>query len=406
MYRDPRYDNSVTANCRRRFCGCFEQKQAGRFRRGQRYQHRKAAVFFLLLFGVFLWYHTGTETRVTALRGGGLGGSILVVGGFGYVGTAIAEGAMDQDYKVFAMDSSSAYSATLPRTPLVTRIDSDDVSGEQNAASFADAMRMAPNGVDHLIYAAGVQDNGAQHSIWDTTDGVRSAVEWCIEHSVSEFILLSSMEVCHLSPEEPNADGSAQVEACTAPAESLLRHKKAAGLTQAARKALEMELVVETLCDASDQLKCAVLRLSDPYGPGIEDGPVASVIAKVVAGEPVDVPEMDVPRDYIHTIDVAHAVMRTARMRLSKETVMRVGICSGVTVSVEMWARVAIDTSISSTATIRLPSQRDNGPGFTCDVHRAWRKMSFQAAVGIDEGIMTLLPGDDEPQGFLESRGV
>lgn len=406
MYRDPRYDNSITASCRRRFCGYFDQKRPGRFRRAQRYHHKKAAMFFLFLFGAFLWYHTGTETHVTALRGGGLGGSILVVGGFGYVGTAIAEGAMDRDYKVFVMDSSAAYSSPPSRTPLVTRIDSDVVSGEQNGASFANAMRMAPNGVNHLVYAAGVQDNGDKHSIWDTIDGLRSAVEWCIENKVSEFILLSSMEVCHLSAEELNVDGSAKVEACTAPAESLLRHKKAAALSKAARKALEMELVFEKLCEASDQLKCAVLRLSDPYGPGIEDGPVASVVAKVVAGEPIDVPEIDVPRDYIHTTDVAHAVMKAARMRLSKETVMRMGICSGVTVSVETWARLAIDTSITTTAAIRLPSQRDNGPGFTCDVHLAWRKMSFQAAIGLDEGIMTLLPADNEPQGFLESGGV
>lgn len=383
----------------------MEQQPAGRFRRTPRYRHKKAALFFLIVFGVFLWYHTGTETHITALRGGGLGGTILVVGGFGYVGAGIIEGALDQDYKVFVIDSSSAYRSPQSRNRLVTYIDSDDVSHAENGAPFADAMEMIPNGVSHVIYAARVQDHGKERAIWDSAEGVRSVIEWCVENRVPDFILLSSMEVCHLSAEKPNADGSAKVEACTAPAESLLGHNKAAGLTKAARKALAAEMVLETLCRASDQLKCAVLRLSDPYGPGIDDGPVASVMAKVVAGLPIDVPELDVPRDYIHTEDVARALMKTIWHGLSKDTVLHISICSGVTVSVETWARVAIETSTTSVAAIRLPTQRDNGPGVTCDVRDALRKISFQAIVGLDEGIMTLLPADDEPQGFLAPGG-
>ena len=383
----------------------MEKQPPGRFRRIPRYRHKKAVLFFLLVFGVFLWYHTGTETHITALRGGGLGGTILVVGGFGFVGAGIIEGALDQDYKVFVMDSSSAYRTPQPRHRLVTYIDSDDVSRAEDEATLADAMGMVPNGVGHVIYAAGVQDNGKERAMWDSTEGVRSVIEWCVENRVSDFILLSSMEVCHLSDEKPNADGSAKVEACTAPAESLLKHNKAADLTKAARKALAAEMVLETLCSASDQLRCAVLRLSDPYGPGVDDGPVASVMAKVVAGLPIDVPELDVPRDYIHTEDVARALIQTIRHGLSKETVLHISICSGVTVSVETWARMAIETSTTSVAVVRLPTQRDNGPGVTCDVRHALRKISFQAAVGLEEGIMTLLPADDEPQGFAAPGG-
>jgi nucleoside-diphosphate-sugar epimerase len=398
MYKDPRYDNSPLANIRRRFCGCLEPKPAGRFRRGPRYHHKKAALVLLAAFVAFLWYHTGEERHVTGLRGGGLGGTILIVGGFGFVGAAIAERALDQEYKVFVMDSSAAYDTSQPRNPLVAYIDSDDVPHHGHGGPFADAMEMIPNGVQHVIYAAGVQDSGEQHSIWDSTDGVRNVIEWCGERQVPDFLLMSSMEVCHLSAEELNADGSAKVEACTAPAESLLLHKKAGSLSKAARKALETEMVVESLCDKSDQLKCAVLRLSEPYGPGIEDGPIASIVAKVLADEPIDVPEVDVPRDYIHTDDVGHALMKTIRMGMSNR-VLRLGICSGMTTSIETWARTAVETAVTTRTAIRLPSERENGPGMTCDVHRAWRKISFEAGVGLEEGIMTMLPASEEPDG-------
>lgn len=400
MYKDRRYDNSATANCRRCFCGCLEQEPAGRFRRGPRYRHKKAAVFVLAAVAIFLWYHTGTDTHATTLRGGGLGGGILIVGGFGYIGAAIAEIAMDQDYKVFVVDSSAAYGSAQLRDSLITYIDSDQVSQNSRGEPLADAMRRIPNGVDHVVYAAGIEDNGEKHSIWDSSDGVRSVIEWSRENSVQSFILLSSMEVCHLSAEEPDTRQSPKVEGCTAPAEDLLKHKRAAVLTKPARKALETEMIVDNFCGESIRLRCAVLRLSVPYGPGIRDGPIASVMDKVKAGQVVDVPEMDVPRDYIHSSDIALALTKTISRGLSKQSVLRMGICSGVTTSVETWARTAIETSKSSEATLRLPSQRDNGPGITCDVHRAWRAISFHAEVGVDEGIMTLLPQDDEPQGF------
>jgi nucleoside-diphosphate-sugar epimerase len=144
-------------------------------------------------------------------------------------------------------------------------------------------------------------------------------------------------------------------------------------------------------------IKCAVLRLSEPYGPGIEDGPVAAVIAKVVADEPIDVPEVDVPKDYIHTNDIASALIKTIRLGLSDE-VLRLGICSGETTSVETWAHTAIESSGFTKSVVRLPSERDNGPGMTCDVQRAWRKMAFQAGVGIPEGMASLLPSQ-EPDG-------
>ena len=151
------------------------------------------------------------------------------------------------------------------------------------AGPYADAMELVPNGVDHVIYAAGVQDNGERHSIWDSAEGVRHVLEWCGDRRVSDFVLLSSMDVCRLSTAQSE---ELQVEACVSPAEVLLKHKRVSTLTAPARKALESELVMEDLCAKEDdvdeamwEVKCGVLRLSEPYGDGIEDGPLAELLA-------------------------------------------------------------------------------------------------------------------------------
>lgn len=391
---------SALESARQRYCGCCDQKPR-RNRFGNKYRHPKSAILLIAAAVAFLLYNTGQDGQVTALRGGGLGGTILVVGGFGFVGAAIIDRALDEDYKVFVMDSSVAYAAPQPRNKLVRYIDSDHVPHGRNGQNgqFADALAMIPNGVETVIYAAGVQDSGERHSIWDSGDGVRYVLEWCTERSVANFVMMSSLGVCELSEAEPVPDGAPKVEACTSSAEILLEaaHTNVGGsLTPAAQKALEAEMVADSICDMAD-IKCAVLRLSEPYGPGIDDGPVAAVVAKVVADEPIDVPEVDIPKDYIHTNDVASALIKTIRMGLS-DTVLRLGICSGETTSVETWAHTAIETSGFTKSVVRLPSERENGVGMTCDVQRAWRKMAFQAGIGIPEGVASLL-SSLEPDG-------
>ena len=302
MYRDPRYDNSALGKLRRLLCSCLDPNTRIHVRR-RRFSHQKRALLLMAAIGALLLWNSGNEPEPpTMLRGGGLAGSILVVGGFGFVGAALIEQALDLDYKVFVMDSSAAYRTAQPRSPLIKYIDSDTVPHDARAGPYADAMELVPNGVDHVIYAAGVQDNGERHSIWDSAEGVRHVLEWCGDRRVSDFVLLSSMDVCKLSTKQSE---ELQVEACVSPAEVLLKHKRVSTLTAPARKALEAELVMEDLCanDSDDvdeamwDVKCGVLRLSEPYGDGIEDGPLAELLAKVEADEPIEVPEEDVPRD-------------------------------------------------------------------------------------------------------------
>ena len=426
MYKDPRYDNSALGKLRRLLCSCLDPNTRIHIRR-RRFSHQKRALLLMAAIGALLLWNSGNEPEPpTMLRGGGLAGSILVVGGFGFVGAALVEQALDLDYKVFVMDSSAAYRTAQPRSPLIKYIDSDTVPHDGRAGPYADAMELVPNGVDHVVYAAGVQDNGERHSIWDSAEGVRHVLEWCGDRRVSDFVLLSSMDVCRLSTAQSE---ELQVEACVSPAEVLLKHKRVSTLTAPARKALESELVMEDLCAKEDdvdeamwEVKCGVLRLSEPYGDGIEDGPLAELLAKVEADEPIEVPEEDVPRDCertdqslpsfsfqppdslslvlcgadIHVDDVATALLKTLRGGLS-EKVLRLSICSGETTTIESFAQATIEASRESRSVMHLPTQRDNGAGTTCDVRYALRAIGFQAGIGVPEGVLSLLPPEPQP---------
>ena len=84
-------------------------------------------------------------------------------------------------------------------------------------------------------------------------------------------------------------------------------------------------------------LDCAILRVANPYGPyqnlSRPQGFVGSVMAKAMAGEPVEIwGDGDVVRDFIFVRDVAEAIVTAARYE-GNRTVFNVGSGLGRTLN-------------------------------------------------------------------------
>ncbi|SEV82588.1 NAD-dependent epimerase/dehydratase family protein [Natrinema salifodinae] len=315
--------------------------------------------------------------------------TILVTGGAGFIGSHLVEALIPQN-EVRVLDNfSTGDRANLP----------DDVTVIEGDVRDPMALQEAARGVDVIFHHAAVVS--VSRSVDEPRQSNRTNLDaslLVLEQARQEDarVVLASSAAVYGHPDELPVPETAS----TAPTSPYGVQKLA--LDQYAR-------LYEDLYD----LPTVALRYFNVYGPR-QQGPYSGVISTFLeqawAGKPITVEgDGEQSRDFVHVSDVVRANLRAATTDAVGEAY---NIGTGQRATVLELAETIRDVTDSSSPIVH----RDARPGDIrhsgADTSKADRKLGFEARVGLESGLRSLVsesdarpaPTGEDPSPTLESN--
>ena len=300
---------------------------------------------------------------------------VLVTGGAGFIGSALARRLLGDGHHVVVIDDlSTGLRGNVPEGAQFVFGDLADPA----------ALNLIPDGTYDAIVHLAAQSSGAisqKYPYADLQANVGSTIllsRWCLERSVPQLLFASSMTVY--------GDGHAQPTSEDTPCRPISYYA-------VSKFASENYLRLA----ANEGLGVSCFRLFNVYGRGqnidnLHQGMVSIYLAYLLDRVPVPVTgSLDRYRDFVHVDDVVDVMVRALGKRLKPFNVYNVGTGRKTTVR-ELLAKLV--------STMKLPpdhpiEERAGSPGdvfgSVADISRAGKELGWRPKVVLDDGLADMV---------------
>lgn len=242
---------------------------------------------------------------------------VLVTGGAGFIGSALAHRLIDEGYQVSVVDNlSTGKQANVPKEAEFIQYD----------VAKSDCLEHLPSGKFDAVCHLAAQSSGPvsiEMPYYDLQANAASTLllsRWCIKNNISRFLYASSMTVYgnkHSSPvsEDAICEPIAYYGVSKLASEHLLRLASLEGL------------------------QTTSFRMFSVYGPGqnlgnLKQGMASIFMAYLLRGEEVPVTgSLERFRDFIYIDDVVDAWVRALNMKQTPAPIYNLGTGKATTVS-------------------------------------------------------------------------
>lgn len=302
---------------------------------------------------------------------------VLVTGGAGFIGSAVARALLQQGDRVVVLDNFNRYydpklKEDRVRTLLAGHevgVVRGDITDSAAVAALFDANRF--DAVCHLAAQAGVRASlqAPQYSALVNVVGTANLLEAAHRAGVSRFVFASSSSVYGGNPKVPFAEA----DAVDHPVSVYAATKRA----------------VELLAECYHRLygmRTVGLRYFTVYGPwGRPDMAYFAFTRAILAGQPIDVYNHGkMERDFTYIDDIVAGTVAALRRNLAGE-IINLGHHQPVTLDAFIGA---IETATGKTAQRRLlPMQPGDVPRTYADISQAKALLGWEPTTSLGEGI-------------------
>jgi UDP-glucose 4-epimerase len=150
---------------------------------------------------------------------------------------------------------------------------------------------------------------------------------------------------------------------------------------------LQAEMLVATLCEQFD-MRAAVMRIGNPYGPGQSPfglhGVIATFLYKMLADEPIKIfGSLEAAKDYVFVEDVSAAVWASIERKANGVF----NIASGAPTSLQTLVKNVSEVCMVKPAMEYVDLATTEVPMFTLDIGKAKRDLQWSPAIEMDSGI-------------------
>lgn len=296
---------------------------------------------------------------------------ILLTGGAGFIGSALARSLLADGHDVVIVDDLST--GKRSNVPAAAEFLEADLSQPET-------LRLLPNGPYGAVFHLAAQSSGAigqkdpYRDMQTNTGATMLLSRWCLDHGVPKFMYASSMTVYGQGNREPVAE--------TARCHPI-------GYYGASKLASEHYLRIAS----AEGLATSCLRLYNVYGPGqnlgnLYQGMASIYMAYMLEGVPVPVTgSFDRYRDFVYVDDVVTAFRRCLANPSSGHRVYNIGTGRKTTVGELLEAlKVALGLPPGYPAN-ELPGSSSDVFGSVADATLAARELDWQPAVALRDGL-------------------
>ncbi|MCY4547980.1 MAG: NAD-dependent epimerase/dehydratase family protein [Defluviicoccus sp.] len=294
--------------------------------------------------------------------------NILVTGGAGFIGAALAERLVAAGHRVTAIDDCSTGRAERLGSGVALHL-ADIAAGDLDAA-FRSA---APDAVVHLAAMASIAESmrAPERCAAVNVCGTVRVLRQCAKHGVRRFVFGSTGGALY-GDSAPFPTPESQPAAAVSPY----------GASKAAA-----ELFVAAMC-APAGIRHTVLRLGNVYGPGVDgtggSGVVAAFARAALDGKPPAICGDGMQtRDYVHLDDILDAHLRV--IDSGRDGVFNLGTGTQRTV-LEVFETVAGAAGYRGVPT-HGPARPGEARRSCLDSERAARLLGWTACVPFTEGV-------------------
>jgi UDP-glucose 4-epimerase len=293
----------------------------------------------------------------------------LVVGGNGFIGSHLVDRLLMDGWDVTVLDSCERRYDTMPPAVRFVRgeLDREDV------------VREALTGVEvvfHLAWAT-IHEVSGQDPVKDAVANLVPTIrllDACRRAGIRRFVFASSGGTIYGPARQLPIPETHSQDPITP-----------YGITKlAAEKYVQM-------FGRLQELDCAILRPSTPYGPRQNplgrQGIIAVTLYRIARGQPITIwGEDTITRDYFYISDLVEALVLCARQELKEHCVFNVG--GGEEVSLRQLIDMA-EGVVGRKATVTFEAARDfDVPRLALDTSLAKRELGWSPKVPLPEGML------------------
>lgn len=150
---------------------------------------------------------------------------------------------------------------------------------------------------------------------------------------------------------------------------------------------LQAEMLVTTLCEQFD-MRAAVMRIGNPYGPGQSPfglhGVVAAFLYKMLAAEPIKIfGSLEAAKDYVFVEDVSAAIWAS----IERQANGVFNIASGAPTSLQILVNNVSEACMVEPTMEYVELATTEVPTFTLDIAKAKRDLQWSPAIQMGPGI-------------------
>jgi UDP-glucuronate 4-epimerase len=304
--------------------------------------------------------------------------NFLVTGGAGFIGSHLCERLLLEGHAVWALDDLNDFYSVRIKQRNVAEIQAlgrpfTFVQGDITQPPCLEELfgRVKFSQVIHLAARAGVRPSLEQPALYQrvNVEGTVNVLEAARRHGVRKIIMASSSSVYGVNAKVPFAETDPIFSAISPYAASKLACE---ALGHVYHHVYGMEVVM--------------LRFFTVYGPRQRPDLAIHKFARLIeAGKPIPVfGDGSAARDYTYVSDTLDGIMACTRRELGFE-IINLGESQTVTLSRLI---ALLETALGKKAIIdRQPPQPGDVPVTCADIGKARRRLGYNPAVKIEEGI-------------------
>ena len=304
--------------------------------------------------------------------------NFLVTGGAGFIGSHLCERLLQEGHAVWALDDLNDFYSVRIKQRNVTEIQAlgrpfTFVQGDITRPPCLEELlgRVKFSQVIHLAARAGVRPSLEQPALYQrvNVEGTVNVLEAARRHGVKKIIMASSSSVYGVNAKVPFAETDPIFSAISPYAASKLACE---ALGHVYHHVYGLEVVM--------------LRFFTVYGPRQRPDLAIHKFARLIeAGKPIPVfGDGSAARDYTYVSDTLDGIMASTRKELGFE-ILNLGESQTVTLSHLI---ALLETALGKKAIIdRQPPQPGDVPVTCADIGKARRRLGYNPAVKIEEGI-------------------
>lgn len=301
---------------------------------------------------------------------GGLDGKNLVLGGHGFLGHHIVKGLLEKGHSVRVLDRTSG-----PAYPAFERKERAEVLiGDFLDADFLETALKGVKPIYHFISTT-TPSSSIGNPIYDVESnliGTLRLLQKAVSHGVKQVVFPSSGGTVYGIPSQlPVSE--------LHPTNPISPH----GIV---KLAIEKYL---HLFDHLYGLKYTILRIANPYGPGLNptrgQGVINAFLWRLAQGEPIEIwGDGEVVRDYIYVDDVASATLMAAENSQSAK-LFNVGSGSGT--SLNELVNLIFEVTGHNVPVQHTPARAFDVPTSILSIDKIKREIGWQPSVSLADGI-------------------
>ncbi len=301
---------------------------------------------------------------------------ILVTGGSGFIGSALANSFLEKWHKVtifdnFSNSSEQKISQLLEKGVTLVKGDITDSKSLENALVGFET-------VIHLAAQIDVQESilNPEFTYKVNVQGTVNLLNSCVKNKVQNVIGASTAAVYGLPERLPISERT--------PLNPISPYGKSK---------VEMEQYIEKFSN-EHKLNCVSLRVFNVYGKGQTKayaGVIIKFLQNINEGQPLVIfGNGSFTRDFIAVEDVANAIQK-ATHNLKGKRGKCYNIATGKTTSIQELAKLMLEISGKSLEIKHEPIKEGDIPHSQADIHLAQKELGFSPKISLKDGLKKLL---------------